>query len=136
MRSALLQRFRSLFLFCVSGGLALFVDIGVLYVSRPWLGDYGGRALSFLAAATFTWLFNRHITFRGPKEGSVLKEYLAYLSSMLVGGAINYGAYAASLQAFDAVRAQPAWGVAIGSLVGLVFNYLSAKRIMMRGAKA
>jgi putative flippase GtrA len=135
MRSALLQRFRSLILFCVSGGLALFVDIGVLALARPWLGNYGGRAVSFLAAATFTWLFNRNITFRGPKEGSVLQEYLSYLSSMLVGGAINYGAYAASLQAFDAVRAQPAWGVAIGSLAGLVFNYLSARRIMKR-AKA
>jgi len=135
MRSTLLQRFRSLILFCVSGGLALFVDIGVLYVSRTWLGNYGGRALSFLVAATFTWLFNRNITFRGPKEGSVLKEYLSYLSSMLVGGAINYGAYVGSLQAFDAVRAQPAWGVAIGSLTGLVFNYLSARRIMKR-AKA
>lgn len=135
MRSALLQRFRSLILFCVSGGLALFVDIGVLALSRPWLGNYGGRAVSFLAAATFTWLFNRNITFRGPKEGSVLKEYLSYLSSMLVGGAINYGAYAASLQAFEVVRAQPAWGVAIGSLAGLVFNYLSARRIMKR-AKA
>ncbi len=135
MRSALLQRFRSLFLFSVSGVLALFIDIGVLYVCKPWLGNYGGRAVSFLAAATFTWLFNRNITFSGPKEGSVLKEYLSYLSSMLVGGAINYGAYAASLQAFEAVRAQPAWGVAIGSLVGLAFNYLSARRIMKR-AKA
>jgi putative flippase GtrA len=133
IRSAL-QRFRSLALFCVSGGLALLVDVGVLYLCRPWLGDYGGRAVSFLCAASFTWLFNRHITFKGPKEGSVLAEYVAYLASMMVGGAINYGAYVASLQAFDAVRAQPAWGVAIGSLAGLVFNYLSARRIMQRKA--
>ncbi len=135
MRSILLQRFRSLILFCVSGGLALFVDIGVLYVSRPWLGNYGGRVLSFLAAATFTWLFNRNITFKGPKEGSVLKEYLTYLSSMAVGGAINYGTYAACIQLFDAVRQQPEWGVAIGSIVALGFNFMSARRIM-KGAKA
>lgn len=128
--ATLLQRFRSLILFCVSGGLALFVDIGVLAASRPWLGYYGGRALSFWVAASFTWLFNRSITFRGPKQGSIGKEYLSYLSSMLVGGAVNYGAYVASLQMVDAVRNQPAWGVAIGSLAGLVFNYLSARRIM------
>ena len=135
MRFTLLQRFRSLILFCVSGGLALFVDIGVLYVSRPWLGNYGGRALSFLVAATFTWLFNRNITFKGPKEGSVLKEYLTYLSSMAVGGAINYGTYAACIQAFEAVRHQPEWGVAIGSVVAMGFNFMSARRIM-KGTKA
>jgi putative flippase GtrA len=129
MRLAL-QRFRAFALFCVSGGLALLVDIGVLLACRPWLGDYGGRALSFLAAATFTWLFNRHITFKGPKPVGIWAEYTAYLSSMLVGGAINYGAYAASLQALEAVRAQPAWGVAIGSLAGLAFNFVAARRIM------
>ncbi|WP_290644162.1 GtrA family protein [Aquabacterium sp.] len=131
----MLQRFRSLILFCISGGLALFVDIGVLYVSRPWLGSYGGRVLSFLAAATFTWLFNRNITFKGPKEGSVLKEYLTYLSSMAVGGAINYGTYAACIQAFEMVRHQPEWGVAIGSVVAMGFNFMSARRIM-KGTKA
>lgn len=126
----LLQRLRSLFLFCVSGGLALFVDIGVLYLCKPWLGVYGGRACSFLAAATFTWVFNRSITFAGQRQGSVLKEYLAYMSSMAVGGAINYLAYATSVNMIDAVRREPAWGVAIGSLVGLGFNFLSARRIL------
>jgi putative flippase GtrA len=91
---------------------------------------YGGRVCSFLVAATFTWAFNRNITFAGEKQGSVLKEYLAYLSSMAVGGAINYMAYAGSVNLFEAVRREPAWGVAIGSLAGLGFNYLSARRIM------
>lgn len=130
------QRFRSLALFCVSGGLALLVDIGVLHVCQPYLGVYGGRAVSFLVAATFTWLFNRNITFKGPKQGNILREYLAYLSSMGVGGAINYGAYVASFHAFDVVRAQPAWGVAVGSLAGLTVNFLSARRIMTGNAKA
>lgn len=130
MLSQLWTRFRSLILFCMSGGLALFIDIGVLYLCKPWAGFYGGRLCSFLAAATFTWLFNRHITFQAERSGSILKEYAAYLSSMAVGGAINYAAYAASVGSFELVRQQPAWGVAIGSLIGLTFNYLSAKRIM------
>ena len=108
----------------------MLVDIGVLYVGRHWFGNYGGRALSFLAAVTFTWLFSRNITFSRTNELSAWKEYLAYLSSMLVGGAVNYGAYAASLHLFGFVRVKPAWGVAIGSLSGLTFNYLSAQRII------
>ena len=130
MLAQLWGRYRAPLLFCVSGGLAMLVDIGVLYVGRPWFGNYGGRALSFLAAVTFTWLFSRNITFSRTNELGAWKEYLAYLSSMLVGGAVNYGAYAASLYFFGFVRVQPAWGVAIGSLSGLTFNYLSARRII------
>ncbi|MGC4059563.1 MAG: GtrA family protein [Aquabacterium sp.] len=124
-------RFRPLIMFGVAGVIALFVDIGVLYVLRPVLGLYGARLCSFLAAATFTWLFNRSITFQeGAKPDAIVVEYLAYLSSMAVGGAINYLTYALSVKYVDAVRAQPAFGVALGSLVGMGFNFLSARRIM------
>jgi len=127
-----LQRFRSLALFVVSGCLALLVDMGVLALTRPWLGNYVGRGVSFLAAVVFTWLFNRHITFKAvaPRSGCLAGEFAAYLSSMMVGGAINYGAYAASLQWVDAVRAQPLWGVVIGSLFSMVFNFLASRRIL------
>ncbi|MDO9237813.1 MAG: GtrA family protein [Aquabacterium sp.] len=127
-----MQRIRSLAFFVVSGCLALLVDMGVLHLCRPWMGDYVGRAASFLAAVIFTWLFNRNITFSGPKSGNLLTEFLTYLSSMMVGGAINYGVYALSLHSIDAVRAQPELGVVIGSLFSMVFNYLSTKRILMQ----
>jgi putative flippase GtrA len=124
------QGLRSLVLFGVSGVMALGVDVGVLYLTQPWLGFYVGRLLSFVAAATFTWLFNRSITFKGPRQGGIVAEYLAYLSSMAVGGLINYGVYVGSLQCFDAVRAEPAWGVALGSLVSMGFNFLAARRVI------
>lgn len=126
--------FRSLTLFCVSGGLALLVDIGVLYALKGTLGYYGARAVSFWCAATFTWWFNRTFTFHGAKPASIWAEYVAYLSSMAVGGGLNYGAYVLSLQAFELVRAQPALGVAIGSLTGLSVNFLSARRILRKRA--
>ncbi len=121
---------RSLLLFCVSGGLALLVDIGVLYALKAWAGYYLARALSFVCAATFTWLFNRSLTFKGPREGSLAREYFAYLSSMAVGGAVNYGVYVLSLAVSPVVQDQPAIGVALGSLAGLVFNFWSARRIL------
>jgi putative flippase GtrA len=106
--------------------------MGVLALTRPWLGNYVGRGASFLAAVVFTWLFNRHITFKaaGLRTEGLAKEFGVYLSSMMVGGAINYGTYAASLQWLDAVRAQPLWGVAIGSLFSMGFNFLASRRIL------
>jgi putative flippase GtrA len=134
MFARLWERFRSLFWFCVAGVLALFVDIGVLYALKPWLGLYLARACSFWAAATFTWLFNRSITFEGPKPGSVLREYLTYLLSMLGGGAVNYLSYAVAIQTLETVRNQPAWGVALGSLSGLTVNFVSARWILQKRA--
>ncbi len=131
--SSLVQRVRPLALFALSGCLALLVDTAVLYLFRPALGDYGARLVSFCFAATFTWWFNRTFTFGRAAQVralSIWAEYSAYLSSMAVGGVVNYGAYAASVYWVDAVRAQPAWGVAIGSLFGMVLNFWSAHRIL------
>lgn len=134
---AVWQRHRAFLMFAVSGCLALGVDVGVLWLTQPLLGHYGGRLLSFLSAATFTWWFNRTLTFRAAEcrvAGALLKEYAAYLSSMALGGGLNYGAYAAAVSMLPLVHRHPALGVALGSLVGMGFNFWSAKRILRNKA--
>jgi len=137
--------------FGVSGVLALGVDVGVLALAQGTLGHYGGRVLSFWAAATFTWGFNRWVTFGGaraqaradaqggqpeltpmPRPMPIWREYLSYCGSMAVGGALNYGAYAAAVASLPLVHAHPSLGVALGSLVGMGFNFLAARRILAR----
>jgi putative flippase GtrA len=139
-----LARHAPLLWFGLSGVLALGVDLGVLALAQPLLGHYGGRALSFWAAATFTWLFNRVVTFARARRQhrmqagdaspamSIWREYLSYFSSMAVGGALNYGAYAAAVAFLPMVHAHPGLGVALGSLVGMGFNFLAARRILSR----
>jgi putative flippase GtrA len=138
----LYRRHAALLWFGVSGVLALGVDLGVLDWSQPWLGHYGGRALSFWAAATFTWLFNRVVTFArerqqvrasGQAPGQPLwREYLHYFASMALGGTFNYGAYALAVATVPVVHAHPGLGVALGSLVGMAFNFIAARRILAR----
>lgn len=144
----LLARHAPLLWFGFSGVLALGVDLGVLALAQPLLGHYGGRALSFWAAATFTWLFNRVVTFararrahralavdgagEAPAAMPIWREYLSYFSSMAVGGALNYGAYAAAVACVPLVHAHPGLGVALGSLVGMGFNFVAARRILAR----
>jgi putative flippase GtrA len=129
--------------FGVSGVLALGVDVGVLALAQGTLGHYGGRVLSFWAAATFTWGFNRWVTFgraraqarsegQGARHLPMWREYLSYFGSMAVGGAVNYGTYAAAVATVPLVHAHPSLGVALGSLVGMGFNFLAARRILAR----
>ena len=124
------QRVRALLLFAVAGVLALGVDVLVLYLLRGLLGNYMARLLSFLCAASFTWAFNRSVTFAGAKRYGLLREYLVYLGSMALGGLITYLVYAACLHWWPAAAAQPALGVAAGSLVAMGWNFVAAQRLM------
>lgn len=125
---------RSFLLFCVSGGLAFVVDAGIVQALVSW-GDanpYAARVVSFLAAVTFTWVFNRTITFRHAEKISRWNQWRQYVVTQLSGFAANYLTYAVLVALFDMVARWPAIGVAAGSIVGLVFNYNAAKRWVFR----
>ncbi|RZJ24626.1 MAG: GtrA family protein [Haliea sp.] len=125
---------RQFLVFCAIGTLGFLVDVTVLYALAPLLGWLAGRIVSFLAAATATWWFNRRFTFAGDaalRGGQVASQYARYLLSMLGGAAVNYGAYAATLVLVAHPHA-PALGVAIGSIAGLGINFLSARYLVFR----
>jgi putative flippase GtrA len=122
---------RRLVLFAVAGVLGLVVDVGVLYLLAPWLGWYAARVLSFLAAATATWAFNRRFTFAVGRPDSLWREYVSYVVAMLGGAAVNYAVYVLTLHAVEG-RWAAALGVALGSLGGMAVNYLSARHLVFR----
>lgn len=141
---------RQLMIFGVVGTLGFLVDVAVLYALSPWVGWYAGRALSFWAAATTTWWFNRRYTFRAvaaadavsspsprlsPQPASAradtVRQYLRYLVSMLGGGALNYLVYAATLH-FAPGPYAAVLGVALGSIAGLAVNFLTARFLVFR----
>jgi len=128
------MRQREFLLFCASGALGFLVDVGVLYGLAPWLGWYAARAASFVAAATFTWGFNRRLTFaRHPAPVApgvpLLRQYLLYLLSMAGGGLVNFAVYAVVLALLPGPWAGAA-GVALGSAAGLMLNFLTARRLL------
>lgn len=129
-------RHNQLLRFGMVGGIGFVVDAGVLQ-TLLWLGvgPYLGRLVSFLAAATATWLLNRRYTFRAASHRGLLREWLHYLSLMAVGGSANYGAYALCVANVALIRQYPVIGVAVGSLAGMSFNFLSAKYLVFRHAR-
>jgi putative flippase GtrA len=129
--------------FGIVGGVGFLVDAGLLHVMLELgLGYYGGRVVSFLAAATVTWILNRSFTFRpeSPPSGSQrathrgpthpAREWLAYLGLMVIGGLVNYGTYALAVGLLEPVRRYPALGVALGSIAGMAINFWSAKTML------
>jgi putative flippase GtrA len=116
-------------------GVAGFViDAGVLYLALGLgLGLYVGRALSYLAAVTGTWILNRRYTFaRSPASGGLLLEWLRFVVSQLTGATVNLGAYALLVHSVPLVGQYPVLGVAAGSLSGLLVNFSVARAYVFK----
>jgi len=129
---------RQILLFAISGALGFAVDAGIVqFLVREFgANPYGARVISFLAAATTTWGFNRKYTFAGHGGGSRRRELARYLVAMAIGFALNYGAYVACVMLWPLVRHWPAIGVAAGSAAGALVNFLSSKYWIFRPAPA
>jgi putative flippase GtrA len=117
--------------FGLVGVAGFVVDAGLLrLLLTAGLGYYSGRAISFLAAATTTWVLNRSFTFRRDAPSAFahpVTEWLSYLGLMLIGGVANYGAYALAVAFSETVQAHPEIGVALGSVAGMVINFWTSK---------
>lgn len=136
-----MSRHRELLNFALVGVAAAGVDAGVLAVAIHLLelGHYGGRAVSYLAAATFAWACNRHFTFRSADRGGIVWQWLRYLVSGLGGGLVNFLVYGAVVETASRLQLAPIVhllspyvAVGCGSLSGMVVNFALARRLVFR----
>jgi len=117
--------------FGVVGTIGFVVDTAVLYAGLALgLGLYGGRAVSYLVAATTTWALNRLWTFRGRGDGPVHQQWALFLLVNLVGFAMNYGTYAALIAFVPLVAAHPVLGVAAGAVAGMFGNFVLSRQLV------
>lgn len=119
--------------FGVVGTIGFVVDTAVLYAGLALgLGLYGGRAVSYLVAATTTWALNRLWTFRGRGNGPAHQQWALFLLVNLIGFAMNYGTYAALIAFVPLVAAHPVLGVAAGALAGMFGNFVLSRQLVFR----
>lgn len=121
--------------FLLVGALGFVVDFSVLYmaVNALGLGTLAGRLVSFLVAATVTWKANRHFTFVSDKAvvpGAAARQWLRYLSTTAVGGAINIGVYQLWLKLTDHGNLNLFLAVVAGSGVALLVNFMLSKYVV------
>lgn len=121
------------FFFGLVGAVGFLVDVTVLYSFAGLIGLFYGRVVSFLAAVVATWLLNRRWTFKSRNSGLRNRhEFAVYLALMLVGGSVNYGVYVWFVVAYQLVQHHPVIGVAVGSLAGMLINFLSSRFVLFR----
>jgi len=125
----LLQMWR----FGVTGAAGFLVDTAVLYAALALgVGLYGGRVLSYLAAASFTWALNRAWTFSDRGRAPLARQWALFLVVNLAGFALNYGTYAAMVAFWPLAAAWPVLGVAGGAIAGMGCNFWVSRTLVFR----
>ncbi|HAS3607714.1 TPA: GtrA family protein [Vibrio cholerae] len=122
------------FNFLIAGLLGFIVDYIVLKVLIDTFGPYYSRIVSFLSAVLTTWVINRAYTFKAKKIHLLLmlKEFVFYFFAMLVGGTANFCTYLLSLKFFSASDFGLLIALVLGTLSGLMINYLSSSRLVFK----
>lgn len=120
--------------FCAVGVIGFLIDAGILQALVFGMNAnlYAARVVSFLAAASGTWLLNRRYTFEASRKPTHA-EWLRYVGFMVLGASVNYGAYALAITYWSVVRTQPWLGVGLGSLAGLGLNFTTSRMLFRRG---
>ena len=137
IQQSIRRLFRAEFIrFGIVGVIGLFVDIAVLYLcfQAGGLGLYASRVVSYLAAATTTWGFNRVFTFSGNHVGKIHHQWARFVALNAFGGVVNYAVYAMLISAGEPFTTHPALAVAAGSLSGMFFNFTASKKLVFRRA--
>lgn len=125
---------RSFGRFFVVGGLGFIVDAGGVILLSGMLGlpAWLARIPSFLVATVVTYALHRRWTFGTDPRGGVVRGWFAYIGATSFGALLNYAAFAlwTAMQGSDA--AMLFVGTAIGSALGLAFNYAVSSRVIFQ----
>lgn len=119
---------------CV-GTLGFVVDAAMVWLFHGALGAIVAQALGFMLAVTVTWVFNRRWTFAGRGSERKWREWLRYVGANGWGALINNGAYLLAVTFSAWFARYPQMAVALGSLLGMVVNYLMMRHWIFGGKK-
>ena len=123
--------------FGVVGGAGFFVNEAVLLAAQKLLhvGPHWGWFIAFIPSVTFTWWGNRTLTFADQaSQGHVgiLAEWGRFVATNSFGALANFAVYAALIGLAPFPLDVPYVALAIGVLVGLVFNFTLSKKLVFR----
>ena len=120
--------------FALVGAGGFVVDVLIVYTMIFVIGlsPLTARIPSFLAAATFTWYFNRRLTFNDCDRSQPLSQWVRFLVVNAGGGVVNFATYAATLWLLGDAAVVPLLAVAAGSLTGLSVNYIASRYLVFQ----
>lgn len=123
--------------FAAVGAAGFFVNEAALALVHGLLGTGPrlGWFIAFVPAVTFTWWGNRKLTFADKASGGhlgMLAEWARFVATNSLGAVANFAVYVALLGYAPWPLNIPYLALAVGILVGLVFNFTLSKKLVFR----
>ncbi len=128
-------RIRMLVQFLMFGTVGTFgwvLDTATVYALRHHLGLYIAGLISYVVAATGTWLCNRLWTFRGSGSGPAHRQWARFLAVNAIGFVLNRGTYALLVTFAALCAAQPIFATAAGAIAGMFVNFSLSRTMVFR----
>ena len=119
-------------MFGTVGLVGLVLDTATVYALRHQLGLYGAGLVSYVIAATGTWVLNRAWTFRGAGSGPAHRQWARFLAANAVGFVLNRGTYALLVTFVPLCAAQPVFATSAGAVAGMFVNFNLSRTMVFR----
>jgi len=121
--------------FALVGGTGFFINEGSLAFAKIVLhmGNHAGWLFAFAVGVTYTWVGNRAITFadKAAKGAAAMAiEWAKFVATQSVGAGLNFIVYTLLLAFAPPPFAIPYVALAMGILVGLVFNFVLSSTLV------
>jgi putative flippase GtrA len=129
---ARIRTFVQFLMFGTVGTFGWVLDTATVYALRHQLGLYGAGLVSYVVAATGTWLCNRLWTFRGSGSGPAHRQWARFLAANAIGFVLNRGTYALLVTFVALCAAQPVFATAAGAIAGMFVNFGLSRTIVFR----
>ncbi len=122
-------------IFAAIGGIGFGVEAIILTVATTKFGlpTLETRLISFPSAVLLTWWLNRKYNFRS--QASVFLELWKYFGSQSFGALTNLAVFAGCWAAFPSLSTSPILLLGLGSLAGLVVNFVLLQWYVFRKKK-
>lgn len=124
---------KQILLFSVIGLVGFIVDVSltIAFVKELYFEPMHAKLAAFPFAVTVTWLLNRTITF--PREKiNLIKEWISFIKVSMGGALINNISFYIAVSSFEIFREYLILAVGLGSVTGMLFNFLGSKFYVFR----
>jgi putative flippase GtrA len=115
------------------GAVGFVVDASVLVaiVMLTGIAPLPARVLSFLIAATATFVLNQRFTFQFG-DGFSFGRWASYLTTTAIGACVNVAIYRLWIAYAGAIPLHLVIGTAVGSIAAMFINYFASSTLVFR----
>ena len=121
--------------FALVGLSGMVIDLTVYAMLMGWLSIETARGLAIWIAMTWNFFLNRNFTFSYARRSSLLRQYIGFCGSCLVGAVANWSTSVllCTLNSFFAEN--KIWAAIAGVAAGTIFNFMLCRLVVFRDSR-